>query len=77
MRGSWQIAVGFAPDPDPDRASRIDVAFVEDAPGRTTVTLVHSDFERHGAGWPSMRESVGGEGGWPGILRAYAGAVAS
>jgi uncharacterized protein YndB with AHSA1/START domain len=69
---SWQIGVNWAPEPDPARASRVDVRFVADGPTRTTVTVVHSDFERHGPGWESMRDGVAHEGGWPGILATYA-----
>lgn len=73
---SWQIAIGFVPEPDPDRASRVDVTFVEAGPARTAVTVVHSEFERHGEGWESMRQGVSREGGWPGILPAYAELIA-
>ncbi|HEX5831241.1 MAG TPA: SRPBCC family protein [Gemmatimonadaceae bacterium] len=69
---SWQIGVGFVPNADPARASRVEVRFVESSPGRTTVTLVHSEFERHGEGWESMRDGVAHDGGWPGILATYA-----
>ncbi|NIR45947.1 MAG: ATPase [Gemmatimonadetes bacterium] len=69
---SWQIGVGFVPEPNPQRASRVDITFVAEGSDRTKVTLVHSKLERHGEGWESMRDSVGGEGGWPGLLDAYA-----
>jgi uncharacterized protein YndB with AHSA1/START domain len=69
---SWQIGVGFVPEPDPERASRVDVSFEAVRPDATKVTVVHSDFERHGEGWEAMREGVSNEGGWPGILPAYA-----
>jgi hypothetical protein len=55
---SWQIGIGFVPESDPQRASRVDITFVETGPARTTVTVVHSEFERHGEGWESMREGV-------------------
>lgn len=74
---AWQIAPGFAPEPDPERASRVDVRFVADGPDRTRVTLVHSEFERHGEGWESMREGVAHEGGWPGTMAAYADLAAA
>jgi len=74
---SWQIGVGFVPESDPERASRVDVRFVADSEARTIVTLVHSGFERHGAGWESLRDGVAHEGGWPGVLEAYAKLVAS
>lgn len=73
---SWQIGLGFVPEPDPQRASRVDVTFVEAGPARTTVTVVHSEFERHGEGWEAMQEGVSGEGGWPGILPGYAELIA-
>jgi uncharacterized protein YndB with AHSA1/START domain len=63
---SWQIAPDYTPEPDPERASRVEVSFAAVDDGRTVVTVVHSDFERHGEGWESMRESVAG--GWPGIM---------
>jgi uncharacterized protein YndB with AHSA1/START domain len=74
---SWQIGVGFVAESDEERASRVEVRFVADGPVRTSVTLVHSDFERHGAGWESLRDGVADEGGWPGVLEAYAKMVAS
>lgn len=73
---SWQIAPGFVPEADPDRASRVEVRFAPDGAERTVVTLVHDGFERHGTGWESMRDAVSGQGGWPGILATY-GEVAS
>lgn len=73
---SWQIGVRFEAQSDPELASRVDVQFVADGPDRTTVTLVHSDFEKHGEGWEGMRGGVAHEGGWPGILTAFAGAAA-
>jgi uncharacterized protein YndB with AHSA1/START domain len=69
---SWQIAVDWSPDPDPERASTVNVRFTPDGDGRARVTLLHTDFERHGEGWESMRDGVGGDGGWPGIIDAFA-----
>lgn len=73
---SWQISPRFETEPDPGRASQVDVRFTAVGPDRTTVALVHSELVRHGEGWESMRDSVGGEGGWPGIMRSYAHLVA-
>jgi uncharacterized protein YndB with AHSA1/START domain len=74
---TWDIDVSFAPEPDPGKASTVDVRFTAEGPDRTRVTLVHTDLERHGEDWESMRESVGGEGGWPGILDSYAAVTAA
>ncbi|WP_225732469.1 MULTISPECIES: SRPBCC family protein [unclassified Nocardia] len=74
---SWEIGLDWQHDPDPAHASRVDVTFEPLEPGRTAVTLVHSGFENHGKGWESMRDSVGGEGGWPGMANTYAEAAAA
>lgn len=68
---SWRIGIGFVPEDNPDRASRVEVRFHEDEAAGTVVTVVHSDFERHGVNWRTMRDGVSGEGGWPTILDAY------
>jgi hypothetical protein len=73
---SWQIGRGFVPDADPRRASRVDVTFTESGADSTTVTVVHSQLQRHGDGWTDMAEAVSGERGWGGILRSYAEVVA-
>lgn len=67
---SWQITPDFGPEPDPEKASRIEVRFEPDGPDRTAVTLVHSAFERHGEGGPAMRGAVATA--WPGIMDTYA-----
>jgi uncharacterized protein YndB with AHSA1/START domain len=72
---AWQINLAWTFDPDVNQASRVDVHFGSDGPGRTKVTLVHSELARHGTGWDSMRGSVGSAGGWPGMLQAFAKAA--
>ncbi len=69
---SWEISLNWQRETDPDRASRVDVTFASASADRTDVTLVHSDFEKHGAGWESMRDSVQSEGGWAELVNAYA-----
>lgn len=67
----WQLTPTFDAEPDPERASRVDVWFSAVDAGRTVVTLEHCGFERHGDGWQSMRDGVDGPGGWPGILAGF------
>ena len=67
---TWAIGGDWQPDA---HASKVDVAF-EPVPGGTRVALVHSDLEGHRAAG-AMGEAIGGEGGWGGLLSAYAGAV--
>lgn len=74
---SWQLGMNFDLQTNPELASRIDVRFEADGPDRTTVTLVHSDFEKHGEGWESMRDGVAHQGGWTGIMAAFAEVASS
>ena len=50
--------------------------FVAETPERTRVELEHRNLDRHGAGWESERDGVGGDQGWPLYLRRLADVVA-
>jgi hypothetical protein len=57
----WQMDATvspWVPDPDPTRASWIDVAF-DPVPGGTRVTLTHRDLARHGDGGAMAAVMVG------------------
>ena len=68
---SWQLDQEFEPDPDPGAASEVEVTFTREGDG-TRVTLEHRGFERRADGGAQVAESVAGEGGWSGLLAAYA-----
>lgn len=68
---SWHINCDWTYDPDPARASEVEVTFTPTGDG-TRVELVHRNFERHGAGGDELRRSVAGSGGWGGLLELYA-----
>ncbi|MEU8134917.1 SRPBCC family protein [Streptodolium elevatio] len=74
---SWAITPTFAPEPDENKASRVDVTFAADGAGKTTVVLVHSQLERHGDGWEQARDGLADQGAWPGVLAAYAALASS
>jgi uncharacterized protein YndB with AHSA1/START domain len=74
---SWDIDPQWQIETDPERTSEVEVRFVSEAPGRTRVDLEHRHLDRHGDGWEQTRDAVGGEGGWPGCLDAYAARVAA
>src|SRR4051794_6519920 len=65
---SWQITPQFTPEPDPERASEVEVRFVAEADDRTRVELEHRGFERHGEGFEQTRAAVDSEGGWTLLL---------
>jgi len=74
---SWHLNAKFQYDPDPAKASRLEVSFHAEGPTRTRVELVHSELDRHGEGWEKVRDSVGAPGGWTGILGEFAKTAAS
>ena len=72
---SWHLGCDFQYDPDPSKASRVEVTFSDEGNGRTRVELVHSQLERHGADWQKLRDSVSSNGGWGGIMEMFASAA--
>ncbi|PRX44675.1 uncharacterized protein YndB with AHSA1/START domain [Prauserella shujinwangii] len=72
---SWDINPRWQIESDPDKTSEVEVRFVAETGGRTRVELEHRNLDRHGTGWQSVGDGVGGEGGWPLYLRRYADLV--
>lgn len=68
---SWDISPQWRIEPDPSRASEVEVRFIAETLQRTRVELEHRHIERHGAGWEGVRDGVAGDNGWPLYLRAY------
>jgi uncharacterized protein YndB with AHSA1/START domain len=68
---SWDINLRWQLETDLTKTSEVEVAFTALDPGRTHVVLTHRHLDRHGDGWPSMRDAVAS--GWS--LDAYADAV--
>lgn len=70
---SWDIGLNWQLEPDPAKASEIEVVFTAEGPALTRVVLTHRHLDRHGDGWESMRAAV--KEGWS--LKAFAAAAAS
>ncbi|MET7877989.1 SRPBCC family protein [Micromonospora profundi] len=68
---SWDIGPTWQPEPDPDLASEVEVAFIVEAPGRTRIELEHRHLDRHGPGWESVRDGVDSDTGWSLYLGRY------
>jgi uncharacterized protein YndB with AHSA1/START domain len=68
---SWDIGPRWQIEPDPGRASEVEVRFTAESPERTRVELEHRHIERHGEGWEGLREGVQADQGWPLYLQRY------
>jgi uncharacterized protein YndB with AHSA1/START domain len=73
---SWQISPDRVPEPDPEKASQVEVRFVEQDATSIRVELSHSGFARHGKGGDAYRAAMA-EQGWPYLLERYAAAAAT
>jgi uncharacterized protein YndB with AHSA1/START domain len=73
---SWDISPQWQLEPDLDKTSEVEVRFIAETPERTRVELEHRNLDRHGEGWPFLREGVAGDEGWPLYLQRYADVLA-
>ena len=77
VRLSWHVAPSESSeewkyDPDPQRASEVQIRFVQAANGMTLVELEHSKLERHGGNTQLLRTVFDGPGAWEGMLALFA-----
>jgi uncharacterized protein YndB with AHSA1/START domain len=68
---SWQLQGDWKVDPDPAKASEIEVRFIAEGPNRTRVELEHRHIERHDLA-ERVVEGIDAPDGWSGILLRYA-----
>jgi uncharacterized protein YndB with AHSA1/START domain len=73
---AWLLTPSWTFEPDPAKASEVEVRFTPAGEGRTHVELTHSGFERYAEGGDAMRAQVDGAGGWGALMDLYAGALA-
>jgi uncharacterized protein YndB with AHSA1/START domain len=74
---TWDIGPEWQLETDLDKTSEVEVRFIAETPERTRVELEHRHLDRHGEGWPFLREGVAGDEGWPLYLQRYADVVAN
>jgi uncharacterized protein YndB with AHSA1/START domain len=72
---TWQIAPDRVPQPNPAKASEVEVRFGDAGAAGTRVDLEHRAFARHGDGWSAYRHAMASPEGWPLILDRYAAAL--
>jgi uncharacterized protein YndB with AHSA1/START domain len=75
LRFAWLLTPLWTFEPDPARASEVEVRFADLGDGSTRVELEHRGFERYAEGGETMRESVGSEGGWGVLLERFGEAL--
>jgi uncharacterized protein YndB with AHSA1/START domain len=68
---AWQITHEWGYEPDLTKSSEVEIRFTPQPGGGTRVDLEHRHFERMGPAGDTMREGVGGPGGWPGLLDLF------
>ena len=68
----WHIGPGRIPEPNPAKASEVDIRFLDGEDGLTHVEIEHRFFSRHGAGAETYRARMGSDKGWPRILKSFA-----
>ena len=68
---AWHVQPDWSYDPNPERASEVEVRFIEESPSTTRVELEHRHLERHGDGSSAMRGQVDSPGGWTTIVELY------
>ena len=73
---SWNITPQWRIETDPEKTSEWEVRFIAESAHRTRVEIEHRNLERHGDGWESVRDGVGGDQGWPLYLQRFADLVA-
>jgi uncharacterized protein YndB with AHSA1/START domain len=69
---SWDIALNWQIESDPEKTSEVEVRFIPQGTERTLVELEHRGIDRHGEGWEKMHEAVGSPNGWDAGMRAFA-----
>jgi uncharacterized protein YndB with AHSA1/START domain len=72
---SWDIGPQWQVETDPELTSEVEVRFTAEGPDRTRVDLEHRNLDRHGPGWKSVSDGIGGDQGWPLYLARYAAMV--
>jgi hypothetical protein len=68
----WHLGTEWKFDPDPAKASEVEIRFTAKSPSSTQVDLVHSKLERHGEGFEQLLVALRGPEAWSRILADFA-----
>ncbi len=67
---AWQIDANWKYDPS--LVTEVEVTFTALASAETRVDIEHRNLERYGDQAARVRDAIGSEGGWMGILKSFA-----
>lgn len=67
---SWDISPRWQLEPDPTRASEVEIRFIPESAERTRVEIEHRHLDRHGDGWEGFTSLDTGNG-WPLYLERF------
>ncbi len=68
---TWDLSPRWQVEEDLARASEVEMRFIAAGEGQTRVELEHRSLDRHGEGWESLGQAIGGDSGWPLYLARY------
>ena len=68
----WHISPSHRPEPNPERASEVEIRFIPDGNDGTRIEVEHRDFSKHGTAGGEYASRMGSETGWPFILKKFA-----
>ena len=77
VRLAWHLDADWNYDPDPARATELEVQFVAEGPASTRVEFVHSGFEIHGDRAREVYDAIASPDGWSGLLERYQASAAA
>ncbi len=73
---AWHLQGDWTYNPDPAKASEVEVRFIAEGPNQTRVELEHRHIERHDAA-ERVIKGVDSPDGWAGILASFADTLAA
>jgi uncharacterized protein YndB with AHSA1/START domain len=66
---SWHLDAKYQYHADLERASEIEIRFIEEGLSRTRMEFTHRHLERHGEGYQDLRDRL--DGGWTGVMAEF------
>jgi uncharacterized protein YndB with AHSA1/START domain len=72
---AWHLNADWNYDPDPAKATELEVQFIAEGPASTRVELVHRGLEVHGDRAQEVHDGIDSPEGWASLLELYGAAA--